>query len=82
MARNTYTHYFDDLPWIAKLLLQIFVGSLLGGIYRIARYAETKNTVTLVVAILGLFTGIGNLILWVADLFTLAMYNRISLFAD
>ena len=55
MAKNTpWTGAYEALPKIAKILLQIFLGALIGGIYRIVRDVETKNVVTLVVGILAL----------------------------
>ena len=83
MANNTsFTQMYEDLPKIVKIILQIFLGGLIGGIYRILRYVETKNVVTLVVGILVLVTGIGNLIAWIADLITEILYNRITVLAD
>lgn len=83
MANNTnYTKMYEDLPKIAKILLQVFLGGLIGGIYRIVRYTETKNTVTLVVGILCLITGVGNFIAWIADLITEVLYDRITILAD
>ena len=76
------TKTYEDLPKIAKLLLQFFFGWLIGGIYRIVRYTETKNTVTLVVGILVLVTGVGNSIAWVLDWITELLDNRISVLAD
>ncbi len=37
------TEQYEALPKIAKILLQVFLGGLIGGIYRILRYLETKN---------------------------------------
>ena len=76
------TKTYEDLPKIAKLLLQFFFGWLIGGVYRIVRYTETKNIVTLVVGLLVLFTGIGNGIAWVLDWITELLDNRISVLAD
>ena len=56
---------------ILRIIIQIIGGVIVGGIYRIARYFETKNIVTLVVGLLTTFTGIGNFIAWVVDLVTL-----------
>ena len=82
-AMNTsITATYEGLPKIVKILLQIFLGGIIGGIYRIIRFLETKNIVTLVVGILGLVTGIGNTILWIVDLITEIMYNKISILAD
>ena len=75
------TEMYESLPKVVKILLQIFLGGLIGGIYRILRFLETKNVVTLVVGILGLVTGIGNFILWVCDLVTEITSNRITVLA-
>jgi hypothetical protein len=76
------TQSYENLPKIAKILLQIILGGVIGGIYRIIRYTETKNTVTLVVGLLTLFTGVGNAIAWVLDLITEILHNRITVLAD
>lgn len=76
------TEQYEALPKIAKILLQVFLGGLIGGIYRILRYLETKNIVTLVVGILCLVTGVGNFIAWVVDLITEITQNKISILAD
>lgn len=80
--KGQYTHYYDDLPLIARILLQIFLGGLIGGIYRIIRFVESKNVVTLVAGILTLFTGVGNLIAWIVDLVTTCLGKGISVLAD
>ena len=76
------TEQYEALPKIAKILLQVFLGGLIGGIYRILRYLETKNIVTLVVGILCLVTGVGNFIAWVVDLITEITQNKISVLVD
>ncbi len=75
-----YTSKYDELPKWLKLLVQLFLGSLVGGIYRILRFLETKNTVTLVVGILN-FVGLG-FIFWIIDLVTMLTQNKISVLAD
>ena len=82
MENKSLTATYEALPNIAKIILQILFGSLIGGVYRIIRYTETKNTITLVVGILALVTGIGNLIAWIVDLVTEFTTNRITVFAD
>lgn len=77
-----FTEQYEALPKIAKILLQVFLGGLIGGIYRILRYFETKNIVTLVVGILCLVTGVGNFIAWVVDLITEITQNKILVLAD
>ena len=76
------TQMYEDLPKIAKVLIQIFLGYAVGGIYRIIRFTETKNVVTLVVGLLTLFTGVGNGIAWVVDLITELTKNKICVLAD
>lgn len=82
MANKSLTATYEELPKIAKLLLQLFFGWLIGGIYRIVRYTEKQNIVTLVVGILGLVTGVGNAILWIVDLVTEFLDNKITVLAD
>ena len=77
-----YTAKYEELPKIAKIIIQVILGGIVGGIYRILRYLETKNTVTLVVGIVGLVTGIGNVVLWVLDLISEALNNKITFLAD
>ncbi len=81
MANTSITEAYESLPKIVKILLQLFLGSIIGGIYRIIRFVETKNVVTLVVGLLVLFTGVGNFIAWVVDLITELFSNRITVFA-
>jgi hypothetical protein len=76
------TATYESLPKIAKILLQFFFGWLIGGLYRIVRYTETKNVVTLVVGIVVLLTGIGNFVAWLCDLVTEITTDRITVLAD
>ena len=82
MANNSFTASYEALPKIAKLLLQFFFGWAIGGVYRIIRYTETKNIVTLVVGLLVLFTGLGNGIAWVIDFVTELLNDKITVLAD
>ena len=82
MAKGTYTSVYDNLPKILRVILAIFFGALIGGIYRIVRFFETKNIVTLVVGILCLVTGIGNFIIWLVDLITTIFGGGITVLAD
>lgn len=75
------TKTYDDLPFIAKLLLQIFLGAIVGGIYRILRYLETKNTNTLVGGILALIPPI-SFVFWVLDLVTLCTDGKMKVLVD
>ena len=79
---NPITPFYDELPQIVKILLQIFLGYFVSSIYRIVRFLETKNVVTLIVGLVALFTGIGGVVVAVIDLITLITSNAISVLAD
>lgn len=82
MAKSSsLTKQYEALPKLLKVILQLFFGALIGGIYRIIRFFETGNVATLVVGILVLVTGIGNAIAWVVDLVTEILSDRITVFA-
>ena len=80
-SKKTLTSAFEALPKLLKIILVFFLGALLGGIYRIVRFTEKGNVITLVVGLLGLFTGIGNLVLWIADLVSEVLLDKITFFA-
>lgn len=82
MASSSLTKTFEDLDKIVKLVLIFFFGWIISGVYRIIRYTETKNTVTLVVGLLALFTGVGNFIFEVVDFITTLLDNKIRVLAD
>lgn len=79
--KKTLTGAYEALPKLAKILLQIFLGAIIGGVYRILRYLETKNIVTLVVGILALIPPI-DFVFWILDLVTEITSDRISILAD
>lgn len=80
--KDSITATYDSLSLLLRIIIQVIGGVIVGGIYRIVRYFETKNVVTLVVGILCTFTGIGNLIAWVVDLVTLIMNGKYTVFVD
>ncbi len=80
MASSSLTKQYDNLPKIARILIQIFLGALVGGVYRILKFLETSNIVTLVVGILN-FVGLG-LVFWVVDLVTTILNDKITVLAD
>lgn len=83
MANKTcLTKEYDNLPLLLRVIIQIVAGVVAGGIYRIVRYFETKNIATLVVGLLVTFTGIGNIIAWIIDLYTLIRDKKYSIFVD
>ena len=81
MANNSFTATYEALPKIVKVILQLFLGAIVGGIYRILRYVETKNTTTLVVGVLALIPPI-SFVFWVLDLVTEITKNQITVLAD
>ena len=78
MAQNSLIKSFESLNLIVKLVLIFFFGWIIGGVYRIIRYTETKNITTLVIALLGLFTGIGNFVIEVVDFVSELLNNKIE----
>ena len=47
--------WFDKQPLWLKIVLLVLLGPIVSGIYRIIRYTESKDTVTLVVGIVSFF---------------------------
>ena len=80
--KSSLTKSYDALPLVLRIIIQIFLGAVVGGIYRIVRYLEKKNVITLVVGILATCTGIGNAIAWVVDLVTLVLNGKYTVFVD
>lgn len=81
MANSSLTKTYDSLPRVAKILIQFFLGWIVGGIYRVVRYTETKKTPTLVVGLLGLIPPV-DVVLWIVDLFTEITEDKITFYAD
>ena len=77
--KGTLTGSYDALPWILRILIQVIFGYFVGAIYRIVRYLESRNVVTLVIGILCFF-GLG-FIFWVIDLVTTVLGAGISILA-
>lgn len=80
MANETYTAKIESLPKIAKVLLFFFFGLILSSVYRILRYTETKNSVTLVVGIVGFF--FVGVIVGIIDAVTEGLDNKVTILAD
>ena len=80
--KKPITKMYDELPKIVKILVQIFLGYVVGGIYRVIRFTETKNIVTLIVGLVGLLTGFGNFIVWLIDLISVITKDKITFLAD
>lgn len=82
MSNSSITASYDSLPLILRIIIQLFGGVVVGGIYRIIKFVENRNLATLVVGLLATITGIGNIIVWVVDLITLIFSGRYTVFAD
>ena len=83
MAKNnSLTKSYDDIPWLLRVIIQIIGGALVGGIYRIVRFFETRNLITLIAGLLATFTGVGNAIAWIVDLITLLIHGRYTVLVD
>ena len=81
MSNNSsITAMYDELPKIVKIILQFFLGGLIAPVYRILRYVETKNIVTLAVGILCFF--FLGFIFWIIDLVTMITKEKICVLAD
>lgn len=74
------TQAYENLPKIVKIILQIVLGGVIGGVYRIVRFVENKNVITLIAGILNFF-GIG-IVFWIVDLVTEITKNQIVFLAD
>ncbi|MBQ3253132.1 MAG: hypothetical protein IJA65_01130 [Acholeplasmatales bacterium] len=73
---------FDDLNLVVRVILIIFLGWIVCPVYRILKWADSKNIVTLIVGILGIVTGNFFGILWIVDLVTTILGKGISVLAD
>ena len=80
--KSSLTASYDSLSLLVRVLLQVIFGVIVGGIYRIVRYTESKNIITLVVGLVCTFTGIGNVIAWIVDLVTLIINGKYTVFVD
>lgn len=79
---KTLTAAYEALPKIVKILIQIFFGWIFGGAFRIVRFAEKGNLVTLIAGLVCCFSGVGNAIAWVLDLVTEILQDKIVFLAD
>ena len=82
MASSSLTQQFEDLSKLIKVIALIFIGGIISPVYRFIRYTETKNTTTLIVAVLSLVTGGFFGILPIVDIVTEVTDNKIKVLAD
>lgn len=74
-------NFYRELPRWARILLAIFAGGIVHGLYRIFTFVGSKNTSTLVWGILCFVPVVGT-VLWVADLVSVIMHDKLTLFVD
>ena len=79
---KSITKAFDTLPKLLRLIIIIIGGVLVGGIYRLIKWYENRNTATLVAGLLVTFTFVGNIVVWIIDIVTTVTNDRITVFAD
>ena len=72
---------YENLPKILKVILQLFFGGIIGIVYRIIRFLDSKNTMTLIGAIL-LFVPVAGFVIQIIDIVTEITKNRITVLAD
>lgn len=73
------TKSYESLSLLIKLLLQFFFGWFIAIFYRIIKYTETHNILTLVGGLLAIPFGF---IFWIADFITEILSGKIVLLAD
>ena len=72
---------YDNLPWIARLIIVIAFGAIVGGIYRIVKFLENKNTKTLVFGILALIPPV-SFVFWVLDIVATITNGKFTYFVE
>lgn len=76
---NELVKAFDDLPWIAKLLLCLPALDIAWAIYRIIKGVTTKNTLMIVAGIFWIV--FGCFITWLVDLVCVIVYKKPTILA-
>ena len=72
---------YENLPKILKVVLQLFFGGIIGLVYRIIRFLDSKNTATLVAGIVCILP-VAGFVMQIIDIVTEITKNRITVFAD
>ena len=67
----------DSLPWIANLLLVIFVDAIWGALYRLTKGDVAGIVIAILWFVTGSFFGIG----WIIDLVTVIVKKKITVLA-
>lgn len=72
---------YENLPKILKVILQLFFSGIIGIVYRIIRFLDSKNAKTLVGAVLFFIPVVGT-VMGIIDIVTEITKNRITVLAD
>ena len=75
--KDSFIELYESLPMILKVVIQVVLGLIVGGIYRIILFLENKNTTTLVIGILALIPPI-DVVFWIIDLYSQIKHGRIT----
>ena len=75
------TAAYEALPKILKLVLQFFFGWFIAPAYRIVKFLEKGNKLTLIVGIVTIFPPF-DVIAWVVDFITELLSDKITVLAD
>ena len=81
MANESITAKIEGLNKVLKFFIFILVGGIMSPLYRVFRYLETKNTVTLVVAIVSFVFGL-SWVLGIVDAITELTSDKVTVLAD
>ncbi|MBE6663489.1 MAG: hypothetical protein E7602_03180 [Ruminococcaceae bacterium] len=81
MANESITAKIEGLNKVLKFFIFFLVGGIMSPLYRVFRYLETKNTVTLVVAIVSFVFGL-SWVLGIVDAITELTSDKVTVLAD
>lgn len=77
---NDIVRFFDELPWIVKLILALpGIDGIAWGIYRVAKGVSKNDGLMIIVGLIWLFAGF--FIMWIIDMFTLLTAKQVTFFA-
>ena len=74
MAKNGMIAWFDDLPWIVKIIFCIPMLDVVWAVYRIVKGVTEGNVLLIVLGILWIIPG--GAICWAVDLITTILFRR------
>lgn len=78
-SNRTFTSKFDQMPLVAKLVVNSLFGWALAWIYRFAKYGETFKKTTLVTGLLSFALFV---FVWPIDFVSIAVYGKPTFLAD